>query len=134
MVPALPIEILQHIIRLALPNLEVHVRKRYRFLSRCCLVSHAWRALAQRELYRYVHLRTLMRAQCFKTRIPHLSTLQQYARCTKSLTVALGTAASSQLISDILILLPGLQNVTITRATVDSAMLSWAAGASRDFA
>lgn len=82
MIPSLPLENLQHIIRLAVPNVEVHIRKRYQFLCRCSLVSHAWRALAQRELYRYVDFGTSMQAQCFMTRISYCSTLQQYARCT----------------------------------------------------
>ncbi|ORY88321.1 hypothetical protein BCR35DRAFT_324349 [Leucosporidium creatinivorum] len=127
MLPVLPPEVLQYIIRLAVPSVKLNRRKRYSSLRRFALVSRAWRGLAQRELYRYVEFVTLSQVQDFKSRTPLKTYLQQYARATKSLTLAMTTAASSQLVSVVLVLLPGLQSMNITRATLDSAMLSWAA-------
>ena len=56
-VPSLPVEIIEHVIKLSLPPLLFSTfKKRYSYLKRYSLVDSTWRELAQRELWREVLL------------------------------------------------------------------------------
>lgn len=140
MVESLPLELILHIIRLAIEDDEAYSTATYATLRSFSLVSKIWACFAQDELFRDVllpHTKALsaFTAVTFSKQDPRdTQNAPRLARDrTRSLAVARPDESSGEtkaevaVFTQLVIAVPGLTRLTLSNMSADCAMLSWAA-------